>query len=249
MLISIITVCYNAEKTIRDTIESVFNQTYRDIDYIIIDGGSTDGTLGIIQEYAGRLRYVSELDSGTYDAMNKGIAMSSGLYVGLLNADDFFANQEVVSKIVESIKKTNSDVIFSQLDVVDDRNISRIFRKYRVSSYSKNMLRIGLMPAHPTMYLRRSCYEQMGHAPYRTDYRIAADFELMLRLLMTQVVSYAFLPIVSIKMRAGGVSNRNFGARVQLNREIIHACQANGLYTNWLVLLLKIPARLLELVR
>jgi glycosyltransferase involved in cell wall biosynthesis len=249
LLITIITVCYNAEKTIRDTIDSVLNQTYKDIDYIIVDGGSTDGTLAIIQEYAGRLRYVSELDSGMYDAMNKGIAMASGLYVGLLNADDFFADQEVISKIVEGIKTTNSDVIFSQLDVVDDRNISRIFRKYRVSSYSKNMLRIGMMPAHPTMYLRRSCYQALGDTPYRTDYRIAADFELMLRLLMTQLVSYTFLPMVSIKMRAGGASNSSLGARIQLNREIIRACKANGLYTNWLVLLLKIPARLLELVR
>ena len=213
-----------------------------------MDGGSKDGTLAIVQEYAGRLRYVSEPDRGIYDAMNKGIAMASGDYIGMLNADDYFSDNAVISQVVEAIQGSNSDVIFSQLDVVDDRDTSRTLRRYRVSRYSRDMLRVGMMPAHPTVYIRRGCYQQLGLAPYRTDYQIAADFELMVRLLSTQDVSHTCLPRVTIKMRAGGVSNRSLGARVQLNREIIRACQENGLYTNGLLLLLKVPARLLELV-
>ena len=249
MKISIITVCYNAEKTIRGTINSVLTQSHPDIEYLIVDGGSTDDTLSIIQEYAGRLRYVSEADRGIYDAMNKGIAMASGDYIGLLNADDFFADQTVIAQMVVEIQESNCDLLFSQLYVVDEQDSARILRKYRVSSYSRNTLRLGMMPAHPTVYLRRSCYQQLGAAPYRTDYQIAADFELMVRLLMTQNISFTYLPMVSVIMRAGGVSNRSLGARVQLNREIIRACHDNGLYTNWLVLLLKVPARLLELLR
>jgi len=213
-----------------------------------VDGGSTDGTLSIIQEYAGRLRFVSEPDRGIYDAMNKGVAMASGDYIGLLNADDYFADQAVIARVVEAIKDNNSDVVFSQLDVVDKNDPARILRKYCVSSYSRNTLRLGMMPAHPTFYLRRSCYHQLGVSPYRTDYQIAADFELMVRLLMSYDISYTYLPIVTIKMRAGGVSNKSLSARVQLNREIIRACKDNGLYTNWCLLLLKIPVRLLELV-
>jgi glycosyltransferase involved in cell wall biosynthesis len=249
-LVSIITVVFNGATTLGDTIRSVLQQTYDNIEYIIIDGGSSDGTLDIIRECDGKLDYwLSERDAGIYDAMNKGVALASGEYVGMLNADDFLTSPQVIQKIVERLVVGELDAVFSQLDVVDQDNPLRVLRRYRVSRFDTFMLRIGVMPAHPTFYCRRSCYEKLGAAPYRTDYRIAADFELLTRMLLTQKISWSYLAETTVKMRAGGVSSGSYKARLLLNREIIRACRQNGLYTNMLLQLLKLPLRLLELIR
>ncbi len=245
--ISVITVCYNSAATIADTLRSVAAQTYPNWEHVIIDGGSKDETASMVRAWTQHpIRFISEPDNGIYDAMNKGIALSSGEYIGFLNADDFFADADVLSKIALRLTEGQLDAVFSELDVVAQDDTRRILRKYRVSEYSRFWLRIGMMPAHPTFYCRKQCYTQLGNAPYRTDYRIAADFELLVRLLLTQPVAWQFLNITSVKMRAGGVSSQNWQARWLLNREIIRACRENGLYTNSLFLLLKIPLRLLE---
>jgi glycosyltransferase involved in cell wall biosynthesis len=243
-------VVFNGEKTLEETIRSVISQDYDYIEYIIIDGGSSDGTLDIIRRYDSSIDYwVSEPDAGIYDAMNKGIALASGEYIGMLNADDFFAGTQSIRMIVERLVADKLDAVFSQLDVVDADHPERILRKYRVARFDTWMLRIGVMPPHPTFYCRRTCYEKLGAAPYRTDYRIAADFELLVRLLLTQNISWRYLAETTVKMKSGGVSNNSLGARWLLNREIIRACKQNGLYTNMLFLILKIPMRLLECIR
>ena len=245
-LVTIITVVFNGVSTLEDTIRSVLQQTYPHIEYIIIDGGSNDGTLDILRQYDAQVGYwLSESDAGLYDAMNKGIALAAGDYIGTLNADDFFASAHAVEKIVERLVADNLDAVFSQLDVVKANNPLQILRKYRVARYDSFMLRIGVMPPHPTFYLRKSCYGKLGAKPYRTDYRIAADFELLVRLLLTQKITWGYLAETTIKMRSGGASSDS----LLLNREIIRACGQNGLYTNMLLLLLKIPLRLLERVR
>ena len=249
-LVSIITVVFNGEKTLEETIRSIVLQDYDYIEYIIIDGGSTDGTLDIIRRHDSQIDYwVSEHDTGIYDAMNKGIALASGEYIGMLNADDFFSGTQSVRMIVERLVANKLDAVFSQLDIVDADRPEKILRKYRVARFDTWMLRIGVMPPHPTFYCRRSCYEKLGAAPYRTDYKIAADFELMVRLLLTQNISWGYLAETTVKMKSGGVSNNSLGARWLLNREIIRACKQNGLYTNMLFLILKIPMRLLECIR
>ncbi len=249
-LISVITVVFNGATTLEYTIHSVLQQTYDNIEYIVIDGGSSDGTLDIIRKHDAQLDYwLSERDEGIYDAMNKGVALASGDYVGMLNADDFFASPQAVEKIVERLVADNLDAVFSQLDIVDHGNPLRVLRRYRVARFDTFMLRIGVMPPHPTFYCRRSCYEKLGAAPYRTDYRIAADFELLVRLLLTQNISWGYIAETTVKMRAGGISSGNSKARLLLNREVIRACKQNGLYTNMLMLLLKVPLRLLERIR
>lgn len=247
-LITVITVVYNGASTVEDTIQSVINQTYSNIEYIVVDGGSDDGTAEILKKYEHAIDYwVSEKDGGIYDAMNKGIALASGAYIGMLNADDLFAGQGVMQDYADRFCAANVDAIFSGLNIVDQGNIKKILRKYRVDRLSAWLLRIGVMPAHPTFYCKKTCLESAG--PYNTGYRIAADFEMLVRLCVKQKISWEFLDKVSVVMRSGGISNSGPLARLRLNREIIRACRENGLYTNALLLALKLPIRLLELIR
>jgi glycosyltransferase involved in cell wall biosynthesis len=247
-LISVITVVYNGEKTLKDTIESVMMQTYENIEYIIIDGGSSDGTVDILKQYDHVIDYWhSEKDGGMYDAMNKGIALSSGEYVGMLNSDDFFANSDVLQNVVDTFCQTQTDAVFSCLNIVDKDNLGKILRKYRVTKFNSELMRIGVMPPHPTFYCKKSCYNDAGM--YRTDYKIAADFEILVRLLIRQKISWSFIDKVTVTMRSGGLSDSGFLSSIRLNDEIIRACNENGLYTNWFFLALKLPIRMIELIR
>lgn len=244
-LITVITVVFNGAVTIEHTIRSVIEQTYDNVEHIIIDGGSTDVTLDILNKYDGDIDYwVSEKDAGIYDAMNKGIALARGDYIGMLNSDDFFANPTALEKIATRIKAGNVDAVFSNLDIVDPAKLDQVLRKYRVSSLSSFMLRIGVMPPHPTFYCKKSCYEKAG--PYRTDYRIAADFEMLARMLLKHNITWTFFDETTVKMRSGGLSNSGIKSNWVVNREIIRACTENGLYTNMFLLALKLPIRLLE---
>lgn len=244
-LISVITVVFNGAATLEHTIRSVIEQTYDNIEHIIIDGGSTDATLDILRKYEDHIDYwVSEKDAGIYDAMNKGIALAKGKYIGMLNADDYFANPSALVKIATRLAASNVDAVFSCLDIVDPANLDRVLRKYRVSSFSSFMLRIGVMPPHPTFYCKKSCYEKAG--PYRTDYRIAADFEMLARMLLKHNITWEFIDETTVKMRSGGLSSSGIKSNWVVNREIIGACTENGLYTNMFMLALKLPIRLME---
>ena len=246
-LISVITVVFNGVKTIEHTIKSVIEQTYDNVEHIIIDGGSTDTTLRILHKYDEHIDYwVSENDAGIYDAMNKGIALANGDFIGMLNADDYFADASALAEIVLQFQANSVDAVFSCLDIVDPGNLDRVRRKYRVSKFSRFMLRIGVMPPHPTFYCRRLCYETAGL--YRTDYRIAADFEMLVRLLTKHHITWRFFDKTTIKMRSGGVSNSGIKSKWVVNREIVRACKENGLYTNMFLLLFKLPIRLIERV-
>lgn len=244
-LVSVITVVFNGVATLECAIRSVLQQTYDNVEHIIIDGGSDDGTLDILRKYDDRIDYwVSEKDAGIYDAMNKGIALAKGDYIGMLNADDYFAGPSALERIVRRLEESDADAVFSCLDIVDPDNLDRVLRKYRIPNFSPFMLRIGVMPPHPTFYCRRSCYEEAG--PYRTDYRIAADFEMLVRLLIKHHVSWSFIDETIVKMRSGGLSSKGIKSNWIVNREIIRACNENGLYTNMLILVLKLPVRLWE---
>jgi glycosyltransferase involved in cell wall biosynthesis len=247
-LITVITVVFNGAETIRDTIESVIKQSYENIEHIIVDGGSSDATVDILRQYDHIIDYwSSEKDGGIYDAMNKGISLCSGEYVGMLNSDDMFSDENVLQDIADRLYMAKVDAVFSCLNIVDKNNLKKILRKYRVAKFNSALLRIGVMPPHPTFYCKKSRYEEGGM--YKTNYKIAADFEMLVRLLIRQKISWSFIDKVTVTMRSGGLSNSGFMSSVKLNWEIVRACKENGLYTNMLFLALKLPIRLFELIR
>lgn len=243
MKISLITVCYNSELTIRDTIESVLSQDHSDIEYIVIDGGSSDGTTAILEEYQSRIsRIISEPDHGLYDAMNKGVRLSTGDFVGTLNSDDLFADERVISSLVEFLTENpNLDGSFADLVLVRRDNVDHISRSYSSKWFSEKLIRFGLMLPHPTFYVKRHFFGELGY--YKLGYPAAADFELIARFIKNGV-RVARHPKLMIKMREGGISNAGFLGRVKQNFEIVRACKENGIYTNIFLVAFKIPFKL-----
>ena len=243
--VSIITVCFNSAATIRDTIESVLKQAYTEIEYIIVDGGSTDNTMKIIKEYGEKItKVISEPDQGIYDAMNKGIRASTGRAICTLNSDDMYSDSTAVERLVKTMESANSDTVFADLVYVNPLNTDRITRYYDSSRFQPKRLAYGWMPAHPTFMVKRDLYDKWGG--YSLNYRIAADYEMVVRLLHKAAASYAYLPEVVVKMRTGGISTRGLSSSWILNNEIVRACQENGLDTNLPRVLMKIPEKLLE---
>jgi glycosyltransferase involved in cell wall biosynthesis len=245
--ISIITVCFNSAKTIRDTIKSVLSQDYPDIEYIVIDGGSSDETVAIIKEYSDRISViVSERDRGIYDAMNKGVALASGEIVGMLNSDDVYINEHSVSDLIKTMQDAKVDSVFADLVIVDPLDLNKVLRYYDSSYFTPSKFRFGWMPAHPTFFVKKVLYDKVG--PYSLDYQISADYEMLIRLLWVEKASYAYLSRPVVRMRYGGASTSGLGRNWLLNREIVKACKTNGMYTNLGLLALKIPRKLIGLI-
>ncbi|NIJ53718.1 glycosyltransferase family 2 protein [Dyadobacter arcticus] len=243
MKVSILTVVYNGAKTIRQSIESVLKQDYSDIEYIIIDGGSRDGTKEIIESYGEKIAvFVSEPDAGIYDAMNKGIQLATGDIIGILNSDDFYAYQTVISEVAETINFGNFQGVYGDLEYVDAVNEQIVKRKWISGSYKKGAFINGWMPPHPTFFVRKDIYKTKGN--FRLDLGSAADYELMLRFVHKGEISIAYIPKVLVKMRIGGVSNSTVKNRIAANRNDLKAWKANDLnprfYTLWLKPLRKI---------
>jgi glycosyltransferase involved in cell wall biosynthesis len=241
MKVSIITVCFNSERHIRSAIESVWYQTYRNIEYIVVDGGSTDTTPDILRSYeaafAGRMRWISEPDNGLYDAMNKGIAMASGDVVGLLNSDDLYADNNVIASVAACFEASPCDAIYGDLIYVAPDNVAKIKRYWQAGPCRPKRFLYGWMPPHPTFFVRAAIYRKYGR--FRTDFKSAADYELMLRLLYKEKINVAYLPAVLVKMRTGGTSNAGIGSRLKGNREDRKAWKVNHLKPYFFTLLLK----------
>ncbi|MFT0476046.1 glycosyltransferase family 2 protein [Pseudomonas antarctica] len=247
MKVSIITVCYNSAGTIRDTIESVFLQDHSNIEYILVDGGSKDGTQAIIESYGDRIsRFVSEPDKGLYDAMNKGVALATGDVIGVLNSDDFYESATSVSSVVKAFKRRpESDAVFGDVVFVDAPNLQTVTRFYRGNRFAPWKMRFGWMPPHPATYIRKSAYQKVGS--YSLKYTISADYEFFVRLFMVHRLKYSYLDKVLVRMRSGGASTAGLKSSLRLNMEIVDACRTNGVYTNLPMLLLKLPFKLYEL--
>lgn len=244
--ISIITAVRNGAATLQDCLMSVHRQTFP-VEHIVIDGASTDATLEIAARHGeGIYRVVSEPDGGIYDAMNKGIHLAGGDVVGCLNADDFFLDEQVIATVAEAFRTLPIDALFADLVYVHPRNLQKIVRYYRGAGISAESFASGLMPPHPTFFVKRDCFEKFGY--YKTDYRIAADFELLARLLYKHRLSYHYLPRVIIKMRTGGVSTRSLKSNLILNREILRACRENGIDTSILKVYWKYFTKIRQLV-
>ena len=232
MKISIITITFNASATIRTAIESVLSQSYQNIEYIIVDGGSTDGTLDIIKEYGTKIQWVSEPDKGIYDAMSKGVARATGDVIGMVNADDFYPDNEVLQRVVDVYQENPTlQAVYGDLHYVDGQNTTKVVREWVAGEYKKELFLSGWMPPHPTFFLTKQAYILYG--AYNPIFKSAGDYELMLRMLYRHNLSVAYIPHVQMKMRTGGVSNVSLHNRIRANNEDYKAWILNGLTPKW----------------
>lgn len=246
MKISIITIAYNSEDTIEDTIQSVINQSYTQIEYIIIDGGSTDNTLNIINKYKDQIHnIISEPDKGIYDAMNKGVNLANGELVGILNSDDFYSHNDVIKNIAKAIG--DYDSVYADLVYVDRENTNKIIRYWKSGTYTKGSFLKGWMPPHPTFFLRKKIYNQFG--TYNLSLKSAADYELMLRMIHKEQISTTYHPETITKMRVGGQSNASLTNRLKANKEDRKAWDINQLDPKFYSLYLKPLRKISQFIR
>lgn len=225
--ISIVTAVYNRSRTIAQALASVQTQTWSNVEHVVIDGASTDGTLAILKANKNHIAVlVSEKDAGIYDALNKGLARVTGDVVGLMHSDDFFADDEVLAKIADAFTDPAVGGVYADLDYVAQDDTRRIVRRWRSGKFNPRKLAWGWMPPHPTLYLRRSVIEQWG--VFDTSFRIAADYDAMLRYLAKGRIQLEYIPEVLVKMRVGGESNRSFTRIIRKSREDYLALRKNG---------------------
>lgn len=238
MKISIITVVYNGQAFLEDCMQSVISQDYQDIEYIVIDGGSTDGSLAIIDRHKEHIsHFVSEKDKGMYDALNKGIKMATGDIIGMLHADDMFAASDVISSIANSFINVKPDALYGNLNYVDQLKPDKIIRKWVSKPFSRRGMALGWMPAHPTFYVKRSLFEVYGD--YSLNYGSSADYELMVRFLYKNKVNAIFLDKLIVNMRMGGMSNASLKHRYKALVNDYKALIANHVPFAWFTLFLK----------
>ena len=249
MKISVITVVFNAVETIEDTIKSVIDQDYDDIEHIIIDGGSTDGTLDVVNCYKDHLaKVVSEPDNGIYDAMNKGIELATGEITGNLNADDWYAHSGVLSQVANTFSADEDiDAVYGDIVYVTREQPHNIVRYWESGSYHDGLFEKGWMPAHPSFFVKREIYSRYGK--FDLDLKIQSDFELTMRLIAINRIKTQYLPGVMVKMRMGGVTNNRISNVIKGNLEAYAACRKNGLAVTPLFMVRKILSRLPQFFR
>lgn len=230
--ISIVTAVRNGAATIADTIQSVARQDYGDVEHVVVDCLSTDGTCEIVRgalRRGGRL--VSERDAGIYDAFNKGLAISSGEVIAFLNSDDYYVDSQVLATVAARFHETGVDAVFADAGFIDEPIRDRFVRRYRSSIFARALVPFGIMPAHSTLFLRRRLFEKFGI--FDPTYKIAGDFELIARFFYLHRASFAYVPSVLTVMRIGGVSTRGMASSRIISREILRACRSNRIYSNW----------------
>lgn len=248
--ISLITVTYNSGTTLQDTILSVLAQTYKNIEYIVVDGLSNDNTIDIVREYEpqfeGRMKWISEKDKGLYDAMNKGVRMATGDVVGILNSDDFFTANDVLEKVAAGFDE-QTDAVYGDLHYVHPDDLQHSVRYYSSKIFKRNLMRMGFIPAHPTFYCRRECFDKFGY--YKTDYKIAADFDLLLRFIYVNRIRIKYLPMDMVTMRTGGASTNGLKSRMGGMNEHLRSLRENGVKSNRFILSLRYFYKITEYFR
>lgn len=237
MKISVITASYNSAATIADTLRSVAEQDHEDIEHLIIDGASKDSTMEIVDGFPHVVRKISEKDKGIYDAMNKGVQMASGEIIAILNSDDFYASPKVLSSVAGLFADPSVQAVYGDLQYVDQNDTSRIKRYWKAGSFTPGKFFFGWMPPHPSFFVRKEVYDKVGL--FNTNLKTSADYELMLRILLKYRLKAAYLPMVLVKMREGGLSNSSFRHRLKANREDRLAWKLNGLKPYFFSLYLK----------
>jgi len=248
MKISVITATYNSASTIADTLASIADQTYKNVEHIIVDGNSTDETLGIVNTFHHVTTVISEKDDGIYDAMNKGLVVATGEVIGILNSDDVYAHNGVLETVNKIFEEQNIDVCYADLEYVDQRNLNKVVRKWRSGKFNSRSFYWGWMPPHPTVFVRKKVYQQVGN--FNTSLKSAADYELMLRIFVKNKFNIKYLPEFIVKMRVGGKSNASLKHRLLANREDKLAWQLNNLspwfFTVFLKPIRKVPQFLIK---
>lgn len=251
MKISIITSTFNSSATVKDTFNSILSQTFKDIEYLVIDGCSKDGTIDIIKEYEqkfdGRMRWISEKDTGVYDAMNKGIHMATGDVIGFLNSDDFFTKNDCLQTIADTFAKEDIDATYGNVHYVDGDDLTHMVRFYSSKRFTPSRMRLGFMPAHPSFYCKRSVYEAYGD--FDTSYRIASDFELLLRFIYVNKIKTKYIPKDFVTMRTGGLSTSGFSSHRQIMKDHRKALKANHVSSNFFILGLRYVYKSYEVVK
>ena len=243
MRISVITVCYNAASTLKDAVDSVLDQVPAgeapfELEYIVVDGGSTDGTLDLLASYSERIAtLISEPDQGLYDAMNKGVQAATGDVVAILNADDVYASTNVLASVADTFRDSGAEAVYGDLHYVAADDLSQVIRRWKAGAYAPGAFRRGWMPPHPALFVRRACYHRWGL--FTLALRSAADYELMLRFIHRHGMTLAYLPETLVLMRAGGISNASPNHRIRAHREDWKAWRMNGFHPSPLTLLAK----------
>ncbi|MBX2951937.1 MAG: glycosyltransferase [Leadbetterella sp.] len=237
MKISVVTVCYNAAKTLEQTIESVLGQSYNDFEYIVVDGGSKDGTVAILEKYEGRIRYISEKDEGIYDAINKGIRMATGEVIGIIGADDFYPDREVLTRVAEAFRRNDTDSAYGNVKFVDPEDTAKVVRFWKDKAYDPANWLSGWMPPHIAFYLKKTAYDTYGL--YKTEFTCAGDYELMLRMLYKNGLTSQHIPATLMTMRVGGTSSASLRHRYVANMEDRKAWKINDLKPRWYTLWMK----------
>ncbi len=226
MKISLITVTYNCEDTLEDTLKSVKEQKCAELEYIVIDGGSTDKTVDIIKKYDDIISFWSSSpDEGIYDAMNRGLKKATGDYVGFLHADDMFFSVNTLKEIMSALREQSADVLYGDLVYVNSVHTDKVIRKWRSCEFYPELLGKGWMPPHPTMYIKHDIILKTGY--FNTSYKIAADYDYILRLFSQNSVNFLYLPLVIVKMRMGGASNKSISNIILKSKEDIRALRSN----------------------
>lgn len=249
MKISIITAAFNSGKTLRDTMQSVLSQSYPDWEHIIVDGLSRDNTVDIIKEmaplYNGRLKWISERDHGIYDAMNKGIAMATGDVIGILNSDDFYTSRNVLSKVAMTVHSENLDAVYGDIHYVNDDDLNTCVRYYSSKFFSRLTMLMGYQPAHPSFYCRKEAYDKYGD--FDTGFKIAADFEHMLRLIYLHRIRIKYIPMDFVTMRTGGASTCGMTSHRRIIAEHYRAYRKHGVTTGHCLDLFRYPLKIAEI--
>lgn len=248
MKISVITATYNREATIARAMESFRQQTWQEKEQVVVDGGSTDCTMEIVDNFTDQNSIVvSERDRGIYDAINKGIALATGDVIGLLHSDDYFAQSTVLAKVAKAFNDPDLDIVYADAGFFAPHQPERITRRYNSGQFSASRIRNGWMPAHTTMYVRRKVFEQYGS--YSGEFKIAADFEFIARTFSSGEIKSLYFPEIWMMMQTGGASTGGLKSKLVLNREVLKACRMNEIPTSYARLLSKYPKKLRELIR
>jgi glycosyltransferase involved in cell wall biosynthesis len=245
MKVTIITACYNSVRTIAAALDSVAAQTHPNIEHIVVDGGSVDGTLEVVSTRAARIaKLIPGPDRGIYDALNKGVAASTGAVISFLHSDDVYAGPRVIEEVVCRMSADLLEALYGDVAFVRRDDLERIVRLYSSKRFRPARLGWGWMPAHPALFVAKRLFDQYG--TFKIDYKIAGDFEFVARVFAKPAFRYAYVPKVLVKMRMGGVSTRGWRSTLALNREFMRACRENGIATNYFKLLSRYPAKVLE---